>query len=214
MGNLRWRNINMDKKKAVQQSYELVRDKILNGQLLSGEKITEEKLATDLGFSRTPIRDAIKRLEYEGLIINKKVVKPTDKDLRNIFQVRMLLEGYSARCAATYSSTEQLATLAECVEIGKNGSYDEIMDANERFHQIIVQTSGNDKLIDTINRMQSIIYLFRKTVVFYNRPFLIEEHEDIYNAIRDRLPERAEELMKQHLEKDLDFCLHLINSQN
>ncbi|WP_369819870.1 GntR family transcriptional regulator [Terribacillus sp. 7520-G] len=204
----------MDKKKAVQQSYEMVRDKILNGQLQSGEKITEEKLAADLGFSRTPIRDAIKRLEYEGLIINKKVVKPTDKDLRNIFQVRMLLEGYSARCAATYSSADQLETLADCVETGKTGSYDEIMDANERFHQIIVQTSGNDRLIDTINRMQSIIYLFRKTVVFYNRPFLIEEHEDIFQAIKDRQPERAEELMKQHLEKDLDFCLHLIDSQN
>jgi DNA-binding GntR family transcriptional regulator len=203
-----------DKKKAVQQSYEMVRDKILNGQLQSGEKVTEEKLAADLGFSRTPIRDAIKRLEYEGLIIDKKVVKPSDKDLRNIFQVRMLLEGYSAQCAATYSSPDQLAILAECVAIGKNGSYEEVMQANERFHQIIVQTSGNDRLIDTINRMQSIIYLFRKTVVFYSRPFLIEEHEEIYNAIRDRQPDRAEELMKQHLEKDLDFCLHLINSQS
>jgi DNA-binding GntR family transcriptional regulator len=202
-----------DKKKAVQQSYEMVRDKILNGQLQSGEKVTEEKLAADLGFSRTPIRDAIKRLEYEGLIIDKKVVKPSDKDLRNIFQVRMLLEGYSAHYAATYSSPDQLAILAECVAIGKDGSYEEVMEANERFHQIIVQTSGNDRLIDTINRMQSIIYLFRKTVVFYNRPFLIEEHEEIYNAIRDRQPERAEVLMKQHLEKDLDFCLHLINSQ-
>lgn len=195
---------------ASQQSYEMLRDKILNGELPGGTKITEEKLAAELGVSRTPIRESIRKLEYEGLIVNKKVVKPTEKDLRHMFQVRILLEGYSAQCAASYLQENELNALHECVEIGKKGTVDEIMDANEQFHEIIVKASNNPVMIDIIDRMQSTIYLFRKTVVFYNRPHLIDEHEDIYNAIQARDGQKAEELMKQHLQADLDFCLHLI----
>jgi DNA-binding GntR family transcriptional regulator len=69
-------------------------------------------------------------------------------------------------------------------------------------------------MIDIIDRMQSIIYLFRRTVVFFNRPFLIDEHEDIYKAIQSRDSQLAEKLMQEHLEKDLDFCLHLLNNKN
>ncbi|MGG1247940.1 GntR family transcriptional regulator [Bacillus spizizenii] len=195
---------------ASHQSYEMLRDKILNGELPGGTKITEEKLAAELGVSRTPIRESIRKLEYEGLIVNKKVVKPTEKDLRHMFQVRILLEGYSAQCAASYLQENELNALHECVEIGKKGTVDEIMDANEQFHEIIVKASNNPVMIDIIDRMQSTIYLFRKTVVFYNRPHLIDEHEDIYNAIQARDGQKAEELMKQHLQADLDFCLHLI----
>ena len=75
---------------ASKQAYEIIRDRILNGDLPGGTKIVEEKLAADLGFSRTPIREALRQLSYEGLIVNKKVVQPTEKDLRNLFQVRSL----------------------------------------------------------------------------------------------------------------------------
>jgi DNA-binding GntR family transcriptional regulator len=193
------------------QSYEMIRDRILNGQLPGGTKVVEDKLATELGFSRTPIRDSVRRLEYEGLIVNKRVVKPSGKDLRNIFQVRILLEGYAAQCSASYLSEDELKPLWECVQIGRTGNFDEIMNANERFHQIIVHASNNPVMIDIIDRMQSIIYLFRRTVVSYNRPFLIDEHEKIYEAIKARDTQSAELLMQQHLQADLDFCLHLVS---
>ncbi|MCE4051487.1 MULTISPECIES: GntR family transcriptional regulator [Bacillaceae] len=195
---------------AYHQSYEILRDKILNGELSGGTKIVEEKIAAELGVSRTPIRESIRKLEHEGLIVNKRVVKPTEKDLRNMFQVRILLEGYSAQCAASYIKEKELEELLECVEIGRNGTVDEIMKANERFHEIIVQSSNNPVMIDIIDRMQSTIYLFRKTVVFYNRPHLIDEHEQIFEAIKLRDGQKAEQLMKDHLQADLEFCLHLI----
>ena len=197
---------------AYHQSYEIIRDRILNGELLGGTKIVEEKIAAELGVSRTPIRESIRKLEHEGLIVNKRVVKPTEKDLRNMFQVRILLEGYSAQCAASYLKENELESLKECVEIGRKGILEEIMDANERFHEIIVGASKNPVMIDIIDRMQSTIYLFRKTVVFYNRPHLIDEHEQIYNAIKARDGQKAEALMKSHLMADLDFCLHLIGN--
>jgi DNA-binding GntR family transcriptional regulator len=195
---------------AFHQSYEIIRDKILNGELPGGTKIVEEKVAAELGVSRTPIRESIRKLEQEGLIVNKRVVKPTEKDLRNMFQVRILLEGFSAKCAASYLKEDELESLYNCVEIGRKGTVEEIMRANERFHEIIVNASNNPVMIDIIDRMQSTIYLFRKTVVFYNRPHLIDEHEEIYKAIKARDGERAEMVMKNHLQADLDFCLHLI----
>lgn len=196
---------------AALQSYEILRDKILSGELPGGTKIVEEKIATELGVSRTPIRESIRKLEYEGLIVKKKVVKPTEKDLRNIFGVRILLEGHSARCAADFLKDQEIEKLYKYVEIGRSGTKAEIMSANEAFHNDIVRASNNPVMIDTIDRMQAIIYLFRKTVVIYNRPRLIDEHEEIYEAIKSRDGSKAEELMKKHLENDLNFYLHISN---
>lgn len=196
---------------AYHQSYEIIRDMILHGKIPHGTKIVEDKLATELGVSRTPIRESIRRLEQEGLIKGKKVVSPSEKDLRNMFQVRMLLEGYSAQCAATYLQESELVSLWECVEVGKTGTREEVMKANEKFHEIIVHASNNSVMIDIIDRMQAIIYLFRHTVVYYNRPFLIDEHEKIYHAIKERDGQTAEVLMKEHLQADLEFCLRLLS---
>ncbi|MFP7492523.1 GntR family transcriptional regulator [Terribacillus saccharophilus] len=202
---------NNSSRPAYHQSYEILRDKILNGDLPGGSKIVEEKIAAELGVSRTPIRDSIRKLEYEGLIIKKRVVKPTEKDLRHMFSVRILLEGYAARCAATFLKEDEIQKLYEYVSIGRTGTKEEIMHANESFHNDIVQASHNPIMIDMIDRMQAIIYLFRKTVVIYNRPHLIDEHEEIYQAIKDRDGEQAEIMMKKHLENDLNFYLHVMS---
>jgi DNA-binding GntR family transcriptional regulator len=193
------------------KSYEYIRDQILNGELERGTKVIEERLAEELGVSRTPIREAIRNLEQEGLIKNKRVVNPTETDLRNIFQVRILLEGFAARCAASYMDEQTLDRIEECVRIGRSGSNDEVMKANKEFHELIVQSTNNPLMIETIDRMQSIIYLFRKTVVYHKRPFLIDEHEEIYKAIVAHDADRAEQLMKEHLQADLEFSLHLFN---
>ncbi|WNS76312.1 GntR family transcriptional regulator [Bacillus sp. DTU_2020_1000418_1_SI_GHA_SEK_038] len=193
------------------QSYEYIRDKILNGELPRGTKLVEERLAEELGVSRTPVRESIRKLEQEGLVKQKRVVNPTDMDLRNIFQVRILLEGFAARYSATYMSQAALEQLEQCIEIGHSGTTEEIMKANEEFHNIIVQTTNNPMMIDIIDRMQSIIYLFRKTVVYHKRPFLIEEHRQIFEAIQSHDGEEAERIMKKHLQADLDFCLHMLN---
>ncbi|OLO28089.1 GntR family transcriptional regulator [Alkalihalophilus pseudofirmus] len=192
------------------QAYEFIRDKILNGELSSGTKLVEEKLALELGMSRTPIRESIRKLEQEGLIKQKKVITPTESDLRHIFQIRMLLEGFACRCASSYMTEETLQKLENCVSTAKTGSVEETMKANKEFHDLIVQASNNPVMIDIIDRMQSIIYLFRKTVVLHKRPFLIDEHQEIYEAIRAHDGDRAEQLMKQHLQSDWDFCLHLL----
>ena len=193
------------------QVYEYIRDKILHGKIERGTKLTEEKLATEFGVSRTPVREAIRKLEQEGLIKQKKVVNPTEKDLRDYFQVRILLESYAARTAAIFMRDEDRKKLEECIFIGRNGTPEEIMEANEKFHDLIIRSTNNPVMIDTIERMQSIIYLFRKTVVYHKRPFLIDEHQNIFEAITSHKPDKAAKLIEEHLQADLEFCLHLIN---
>nr|WP_235794677.1 FCD domain-containing protein [Virgibacillus sp. NKC19-16] len=77
-----------------------------------------------------------------------------------------------------YLPEEKLNSLSQCIKFGREGTTEEVMKANEHFHELIVQASGNSEIIDIINHMKSIIYLFRKTVVLHMRPFLIDEHEE------------------------------------
>ncbi|OXM82352.1 GntR family transcriptional regulator [Paenibacillus rigui] len=195
---------------AHQQSYEALRDMILNGTIAQGTKLVEEKLAAEFNLSRTPIRESIRKLEQEGLVVNKRVVKLSESDLRNTFELRKLLEGHAARSAAIYLSEKDLLRLERCVEVGRSGTLNEIMEVNKEFHEIIMHASNNPLMIDVFDRMQSVIYLFRHTVVYYHRPFLIDEHQRIFEAIRAHDSDTAEQLMKEHLQADLDFCLHLI----
>ncbi|TMW72256.1 GntR family transcriptional regulator [Alteribacter natronophilus] len=196
------------KRSAYQHAYETIRDKILNGNLTGGEKIVEDRLATELRMSRTPVREAIRKLEEEGLIKSKKVINPTSEELRQTFEVRVLLECHAVRCAALYMDENRKKQLYECVVTASTGSRDEVMAANERFHTLIVHASSNPVLVSMIERMSSVIYLFRREVVYYNRPNLIDEHRMIYKAINEGDADLAEKLMKNHLEADLAFSLH------
>ncbi|MBS4224315.1 GntR family transcriptional regulator [Lederbergia citrea] len=192
-------------------AYETIRDRILNGAYPGGTKLVEERLAEEIGVSRTPIREAIRRLEQEGLIKRKKVFKPTEKDLRHLFQMRMLIESHAAKMAASFMMEEDISELRKSIEITKSSTPDEIVQANKRFHDLIVRECRNPIMIDTVDRMQSIIYLFSRAVVLHKRPFLIDEHEQICQAIADRKPEEASELMRTHLEADLEFALNIVN---
>lgn len=189
-----------------QQAYEVIRNMIIHGSLPPGTKLVEEKLALQLGVSRTPVRESIRRLEQEGLVRGKTVIKPSEHDLRNSYEIRILLEGYSARCAAEKLSKEQLELLWENVQKGKEGSLEEMMAANTAFHDIIMEASGNPYMIEVIDRMRSLILMCRRKVVHKN-PCMHEEHEAIYEAIKTGDGDTAERLMQEHLRHNLEVCL-------
>ncbi|AXI00108.1 GntR family transcriptional regulator [Sporosarcina sp. PTS2304] len=191
-------------------AYEMIREQIINGSYPGGMKIIESKLAEEIGVSRTPVREAIRRLEQEGLIKRKKVIKPTEKDLRHMFQMRMLIESYAAKMAATYMSEENISKLRRCIHQARNSDSLNIIKANKEFHDLIVEECRNPIMIDTVDKMQSIIYLFSKTVVQHERPLLIEEHSSICDAIEQRKPDLASELMNDHLKADLEFTLTIV----
>ncbi|GAX90269.1 GntR family transcriptional regulator [Effusibacillus lacus] len=188
------------------QAYEVIRNMIIHGDLSPGTKLVEEKLAAHLGVSRTPVREAIRRLEQEGLVKGKTVIEPSEDELRDSYGIRILLEGYSARCAAENLTSEQKETLKNIIQTGKIGTIEEKVAANTTFHDIIMEASGNRYIIEVIDRMRSLILLCRRKVV-HTRDCIHDEHEAICKAIMDGDGERAERLMKQHLQSNLDVCL-------
>ncbi|PIC64839.1 GntR family transcriptional regulator [Sporosarcina sp. P13] len=191
-------------------AYETIREQIITGSYPGGMKLVEVQLAEEIGVSRTPVREAIRRLEQEGLIKRKKVIKPTEKDLRHMFQMRTLIESHAAKMAATYMSPEIISKLRRSIHLAKTSDSQGIVKANKDFHDLIVQECRNPIMIDTVDKMQSIIYLFSKTVVQYQRPLLIEEHIKICDAIERRQPELASKLMEDHLKADLEFTLTIV----
>lgn len=188
----------------------MIRDMIFTGKLTNGEKIVETRLAEQLGVSRTPLREAIKRLEQEKLIRNNQISNPTDQDYQDIFELRILIEKYAIVKATQFFTDDDIKIMEDLVEIGYTGDSEEVMEANKLFHEKIVNATKNNFMIETFNQMQSIIYLFRKTVLYQKRPGLIDEHKEIVLAIKDRNGEKAERLIEDHLKADLEFALYYL----
>lgn len=195
-------------------AYEYIRERILDGTYKGGMKIIEERLASEIGVSRTPIREAIKRLEQEGLIKNKQIYHPTAQDLIYMYELRIALESFAAQRAALTMSKESLEalghTIKESLQLHSNSQSKNIYQSNQNFHELIIKESQNPILIDQLKKIQTIFYMFSLKLDLYNRPHLIEEHDEIYEAIKNRDAELARELMEQHLYKDMNFTLEII----
>ncbi|WP_213422481.1 GntR family transcriptional regulator [Bhargavaea massiliensis] len=193
-------------------AYEKIREQIVTGVYPGGTKLIEERLAEEIGVSRTPVREAIRRLEQEGLVRRKKVFKPSAKELRDHFRMRILIEAHAAKMAAVYMMDEHLEDLKKTVVEARENTGDSaaVVKENKRFHDLIVRETRNPVMIDTVNRMQSIIYLFSRAVVINKRPGLLDEHAAICDAISARDAEKAGRLMEEHLEADLEFTLSIV----
>ena len=203
-----------DKMNAQKLAYEYIRERMLDGTYKGGMKLGEERLAGEIGVSRTPIREAIKRLEQEGLIKNKHIYNPTAQDLIYIYEIRILLESFAAKRAAKNMTTETIIELENTIKKSRNslmeGQSKNIYNANQHFHELIINECQNPIIIERLEKAQTIFYLFSLKLDIYNRPHLIDEHEEIYNAIKNKNEQLAGELMAEHLYKDMNFTLEII----
>jgi DNA-binding GntR family transcriptional regulator len=192
------------------QAYEELKRIILERQILPGGKLNEGDLAQALGISRTPIREAINRLEKEGLvkIIPQRgayVVQFTEKDVFELFLIRENLEGLAAYLSATKISEKDLSKLESSVE-GFTEPFDEkeirrYAREDFKFHQAIVQFSDAQRLINLISTQHDYIRIFRLTTmgVSGRMKVSIEEHRKLLDAFRRKNPEEAERTMREHI---------------
>ena len=140
------------------QVFERLEDEILAGNYQRGDTLTEMKLVADLGVSRTPIRDALRRLEQERLIETTPrgivVLGVTKKDLEDIYAIRIRVEGLAAREAAKYITDQQLAELRETLELQEfytdKQNPDSIKGMDSQFHRQIYLFSGSTILYETL----------------------------------------------------------------
>ncbi|MEK4230702.1 GntR family transcriptional regulator [Solibacillus sp. FSL H8-0538] len=190
-------------------AYKTIREQILAGELVGGEKLTEERLAEQIGVSRTPIREAIRRLEQEGLIQNKRVLKPTKADLIHLYEMQTLIECYAVRYASHNILDEQIALLKNRLATARKGTLEEMVNVSMDFHETIVAASKNPLMIAEIDKIRSIIYMFSSAMKVGKRPLLIDELEQIIKAIAVGNVELASKLLRKHLEANLNFTLNL-----
>jgi DNA-binding GntR family transcriptional regulator len=194
----------------VNRAYEELKQIILEHQIPQGGKLNEIELATALGVSRTPVREAINRLGKEGLVEifpqrGAFVVQYSEKDIFELFLIRENLEGLAAYLAAERVTEKDLAKLGSCVRGFKEpySKRDVQRYAREdfKFHQTIVLLSDARRLIDLIATLHDHIRIFRLTPIGLSsrmKTSLIE-HQKLLEALKRRDPEEADRRMRLHI---------------
>jgi len=183
---------------------------ILNGRYKAGDSFTESRVAAELGVSRTPVREAIRQLELEGLVTyipNKgaTVEGLSEEDIRDIGEIRTKIEGIAARRAAGAISPDQLAALngildLEAFHTGRSEA-GPLLRLDTRFHEIIFQASGSRLLNRTLSSFHHYIQRARSLSMqnMERAGKMLSEHRAILTALQDQDADRAETLMAQHV---------------
>jgi DNA-binding GntR family transcriptional regulator len=187
-----------------------IENDILNGRYQPGDSLIETKLSEELGVSRTPVREAIRQLELEGLvqtIPNKGAVVMgiTTKDIEDIYTIRIMIEGLAAKWAAENATEAELQELREAVELEEfytiKNDIEHLMHFDSRFHDIIFKACKSRILRHTLSSYHHYVQKARNAS--FGLPgraaLVLDEHKAIYQAILDRDPERAEKLTVQHI---------------
>ncbi len=190
--------------------YHRIREDIISGKYKKNEELREAVIAGELGVSRTPVREALRQLELEGLVAivpNKGAyVKGfTDKDIHDIYIIRSLLEGLCAKWAAENISEEQMKALEESVDLSEfhlhKGNVEQFVEQDSRFHEILYQASGSEVLQDLLTDYHHYIKRVREaSIVAKNRSdYTSIEHRNIMLAIKEKNGEQAEKLAHEHV---------------
>ena len=190
--------------------FKTLREAILKGNLAPGERLMEIQLANQLGVSRTPIREAIRKLELEGLVImiprrGAEVARITEKDLKDVLEVRTSLEELAISLACERISDVSVEALKEALknfEAAINGGdVTKIAESDVAFHDIIFAATDTARLIQIVNNLREQMYRYRleylKDYTTHDR--LYKEHEEIVAAIADRDKALARKLIVEHI---------------
>ncbi|MCM1123139.1 MAG: GntR family transcriptional regulator [Eubacterium sp.] len=191
--------------------FNTLRKAILTGELKPGERLMEIHLANRLGVSRTPIREAIRKLELEGLVImiprrGAEVAQITEKDLRDVLEVRRALDALCVELACDRISAEEKKQLKEACEEFERATETKdatiIAKADVELHDIIVHATGNERLIQLINNLSEQMYRYRfEYIKEENRhDNLVNEHRMIYESIIRHDKEGAARAAKLHID--------------
>lgn len=197
------------------QVYQILRDSILTGRFRPGERLLESKLAQELNVSRSPIREALRMLEQDGLVItveNGTVVNPMEvEDIEEIYQCRIASEPYAGYLAALRISDDEITELEQLVheaEVAFNQKESErVVELNTAFHDLIVRISGNRRLIEIVDKIRSLSILARNTELkVFSRPCdFLDEHQEIVKALKGKDAHIVESVIRKHIENDWKY---------
>lgn len=192
------------------QVFKALQNDILNGVLAPGDALTEQKLCDELGVSRTPVREALSKLELERLVRTVPnrgavVVGITEKDIADIYTIRMYIEGLAARWSAENITDAQLGTLRSIVELqefyAERGDMMQIWQLDTRFHELIYESCSSGVLQVTLSNFHRYIQKARELSI--KKPGRaqpsVREHRAILEAVAAHDGALAEKLMTEHI---------------
>jgi DNA-binding GntR family transcriptional regulator len=200
-----------------------LRQAILKGEMEPGERLMEIQLAKKLGVSRTPIREAIRKLELEGLVImiprrGAEVAGITEKALRDVLEVRRSLEELAIELAVARMKEDDIKALEaariEFREALNTNDMIRIAQADEKFHDVIYAGTYNDKLVQLLNNLRDQIYRYRLEYIkdVGKRQLILIEHENILNAVKTRNLELGRRAMREHIDNQEITISRKLNS--
>lgn len=190
--------------------YDRIRENILNGVYKEHEELKEATLGEQMGVSRTPVREALRQLELEGLveiIPNKgaRVTGITQKDIEDIYQIRYLLEGLSARWATEHVTEEQLEKMEEILYLtefhAQKGHYAQVYELDSQFHELMYEASGSKLLNNILSDFHMYVTRIRKISLSNSSRSKnsTEEHRAILDAIKEHDADKAEKCAHDHV---------------
>ncbi len=195
--------------------YDTIYAQLMSQTILPGSRISIDNLARELGVSQTPIREALSRLEAQGLVVKTHLIgfsaaSQMDKArFDQLYELRLLLEPFAASRAATLMNAEQFKTLKElAAQMSTSGdgkiSYSDFARLDEQFHDLIAVASGNELVQETLAGLHIHLHLFR---LFHHQQAASTantEHADLIDALEMRDPQRAEAAMRSHIQHSHD----------
>lgn len=191
--------------------FNTLRQAILTGELKPGERLMEIHLANRLGVSRTPIREAIRKLELEGLVImiprrGAEVAQITEKSMNDVLEVRRALDVLCVELACDRITEEELESLCEACKnferVVKSKDIRKIAEADVALHDIILRATGNQRLIQLVNNLSEQMYRYRFEYIkdFSQHERLVKEHQIIYESIVKKDRETASREASIHID--------------
>jgi DNA-binding GntR family transcriptional regulator len=196
------------------QVYEALRAAILGGDLQAGERLVETQLADWLQVSRTPLREALRQLQQEGLVTadgssGLRVTTLTPTEAIELYDCRIALEGLAAAGACTHATPEQLNQIETYVleaeaagrQTPQSVTCQQLLELDYQFHRLIAESSGNCRLVSLLDTLFNAMALLRIQTLKRNPKVLDiqREHRQIYEAIVTRDPAVAQEAIRRHL---------------
>lgn len=192
-----------------EKAYHLIKEKIITLELPPSSLINEQSLMDELGLGRTPIREALQRLEMEGLITivprrGAFVADISITDLYKIFETRIFLEGFCARLAAQRATAEQLSQMQDAVaqlEQASDNGVKKLMDIDACFHQLLYQAADNEFLADVLKRFYDLSLRIWHLVLerIGDVEDSITQHRGVIDALKAQDEDLAEALIQEHV---------------
>ena len=201
--------------------FKTLREAIITGDLQPGERLMEIKLANELGVSRTPVREAIRKLELEGLVImtarkGAEVAPINEKDLREVLEIRRSLESLACELACRHVRESDLRKLRTI-----NSEIDEAIDAENielitqkdvEFHEAINEMTDNQRLVQMLHQLKEHIFRYRFEYIkeMKNKKVIVDEHNRIIESIASKDADLASREIERHIEIQEKYILNTL----